>query len=117
MKSIEIKISKEVRKHKETIFFGLSARQFLCAIFAVAIAAGLYLGLGNILGKEVAGWVCILSAAPVAIAGFFSYNDMTLEQFLWAVVKSELLCAGVRLFQSENFYYELLKGKEGDGLD
>ena len=36
---LEIKIPKEVRQHKETIFFGLSARQFLCAAAAVGIAA------------------------------------------------------------------------------
>ena len=32
---MEIKIPKEVRQHKETIFFGLSARQFFCAAVAV----------------------------------------------------------------------------------
>ena len=31
---MEIKIPKEVRQHKETIFFGLSARQFFCAAVA-----------------------------------------------------------------------------------
>ena len=37
---MEIKIPKEVRAHKETIFFGLSARQFICAVLAVAVAVG-----------------------------------------------------------------------------
>ena len=27
---MEIKIPKEVRQHSETIFFGLSTRQFIC---------------------------------------------------------------------------------------
>ena len=47
---MEIKIPKEVRQHKETIFFGLSAWQFLCAFFAVGIAGGIYLGLGWVIG-------------------------------------------------------------------
>ena len=51
---IEVKIPKEIRAHRETIFFGLSARQFICAILAVALAAGIYLGLGNVIGKEAA---------------------------------------------------------------
>ena len=34
---MEIKIPKEVRQHKETIFFGLSVRQFVCAVLAVAV--------------------------------------------------------------------------------
>lgn len=40
-----------------------------------------YLLLGPVAGKETASWVCILAAAPVAVAGFFSYNGLTLEQF------------------------------------
>ena len=47
-----------------------------------------YLLLGPALGKETASWVCILAAAPVAVAGFFSYNGLTLEQFVWAFIKS-----------------------------
>lgn len=60
-----------------------------------------YLLLGPALGKETASWVCILAAAPVAVAGFFHYNGLTLEQFVWAFLKSELLCAGERRFVSE----------------
>lgn len=115
--AIEIKIPKEVRKHKETIFFGLTARQFFCAVAAVGLAASLYLGLGPVIGKDMASWLCILAAAPVALAGFFHYNGMTLEQFLWAVVKSELLLAGGRPFASENFYYNLLRRKGDQDFD
>ena len=114
---MEIKIPKEVRQHKETIFFGLSARQFLCALFAVGIAAAVYLGLRGPVGQEAASWACILAAAPVAVAGFFSYNGLTLEQFLWAFLKSEVLCAGKRVFRSENFYYRALGRKEDRDFD
>lgn len=114
---MEIKIPKEVRQHKETIFFGLSARQFFCAIIAVGLAVAVYLCLGPVIGKETASWVCILAAAPIAIAGFFSYNGMTLEQFAWAFIKSEILCAGERRFISKNFYYELFKRKGGQDFD
>lgn len=56
---IEVKIPKEIRAHRETIFFGLSARQFICAILAVGLAAGIYLGLGGIIGKKLqAGFAC-----------------------------------------------------------
>ena len=114
---MEIKIPKEVRQHKETIFFGLSARQFFCALVAVGLAVGVYLGLGDILGKETASWLCILAAAPVALAGFFNYNGMTLEQFAWAFLKSEFLCAGERRFISKNIYYEMLKRKGAEDFD
>ena len=114
---MEIKIPKEVRKHRETIFFGLSARQFFCAVIAVGLAVGIYLGLGPVTGKETASWLCILAAAPVALAGFFHYNGMSLEQFAWAFLKSELLCAGERHFISRNFYYEALKRKGVEDFD
>ena len=50
---MEIKIPKEVRQHKETIFFGLTARQFLCSVLAVGVAVGFSVGLavGWILGS------------------------------------------------------------------
>ena len=114
---MEIKIPKDVRQHKETIFFGLSARQFLCALSAVGIAVTVYLGLSGSAGQEIAGWACILSAGPVAAAGFFQYNGLTLEQFLWAVLKSQALCAGKRVFRAENIYYKALGRREDKDFD
>lgn len=111
MNTIEIKIPKEVRQHKESIFFGLSVRQFICSAFAVAIAVGLYILCGKTIGKETASWVCILSAAPFAIAGFFSYNGMTLEKFVWVFLKSEILCTGNRPFIAENFHFKAMSRK------
>ncbi len=117
MNAIEVKIPKEVRQHKETIFFGLSMRQFLCSLMAVAVAAGVYLLLKDAIGEDNASWVCIIAAAPFAVAGFFTYNGMNMEQFLWAVIKSELLCSGNRPFASENFHYQALRRKERDDFD
>lgn len=97
--------------------FGLSARQFLCALFAVGIAVAVYLSLGETIGKETASWACILAAAPMAAAGFFTYNGLTLEQFAWAFLKSEILCAGNRVFKAENIYYKALGRKEREDFD
>ena len=79
---------------------------------ALFIAAGIYLGLGSLIGRETASWLCIVLAAPFAAAGFFSYNGLTFEQFLWAVIKSELLFAGERKYISETLYYEACLEKE-----
>ena len=106
-----------MRKHKETIFFGLSLRQFLCAVLSLVVAAGVFLLTRQLVGKELASWLCILSAAPVALAGFFSYNGLTLEEFIWAVIRSELLCAGPRKLIARNLYYDLLHRKERDDFD
>ena len=84
---------------------------------AVGIAVAVYLLLGPAIDKENASWLCVLATAPVAVAGFFSYNGLTLAQFAWAFLKSELLCAGGRRFVSENFYYNMLGRKETDDFD
>lgn len=76
-------------------------------------------GPGPVLGKETASWVCILAAAPFAVAGFFQYNGLTFGQFLWAVLKSQVLYAGPRVFRAENLYCAALsrKGKPYDTED
>mgnify|MGYP000578727763 CR=1 FL=1 len=47
---MEIKIPKEVHQHRETIFFGLSTRQFLCSALAVGAAVGVYLMFKGVVG-------------------------------------------------------------------
>ena len=77
---------------------------------------GIILTRGTI-GKETASWVCIVAAAPLAAAGFFRYNGLTFEQFAWAFIKSQILCAGPRVFRSENLYCKILSEKEKNIYD
>ena len=106
--SIEVKVIKEIRDYKESIFFGLTARQFFCSLLAVGTAVGLYFLFSPMLGIEGTGWICILGAAPFAACGFFRYHGMTAEQFAWAWFQSEFLMPKKLVFQSDCFYYELL---------
>ena len=106
---IEIKINKEVRDYQESIFFGLSLRQFICSAMAIAVAVILYFLLGRILGNSELGWVCILAAFPFAICGFFRYNGMYFEQFTWAFIRSELLYPRQLVYNSENLYAAAMK--------
>ena len=104
---MEIKIPKEVRQHSETIFFGLSTRQFICAVLAVSVAIGTYFLTKGAIGKETASWVCIVAAAPLAAAGFFRYNGLTFEQFVCVYQVTDFMCRaeGVPLRKSvlQNF--------------
>lgn len=104
---MEIKINKEIKDYKESMFFGLSMRQFVCSALAVGAAVGTYFGLRDIAGKEMVSWLCIIIAAPFPAAGFFKYNGMTFEQFALAAIRSELLAAGKRVYKSENFLYKI----------
>ena len=88
---MEVKMNKEIQDYKESFFFGLSMRQCFFSLLAVAAATGVYLGLKDLLGTEITGWMSVLAAAPFAGCGFVTYHQMTLEQFAWAWIKSEIL--------------------------
>jgi len=117
---IEVRINKEVRDYQESLFFGLSLRQLLFALLAVLVAVGVYFGLKDVVGSGEIGWVCVLAAFPFALGGFFTYNGMTFERFLLAVIRSELLYPRKLVFKSENLYAKALENstiKEGLKLD
>ena len=106
---MEIRINKEIKDYHESLFIGLSMRQFICSLGAVGAAVGIYFGLSNVLDKETVSWLCIVCAAPLAAAGFFKYNGMNFEQFVIAYIYSEFICSGVRTYQSENYIYDAYK--------
>lgn len=108
---LEVKINREIRNYTESMFFGLSMRQFVFSVLAILVAVGLYFLLKPYFGTETVSWMCILGAAPFAALGFITYHGMTAEQFLWAWLRSELLEPKELRFESSNLYYEALKDK------
>ena len=111
---MEIKVPKEVRQYHESIFFSgcrcgsLDARlplweQRWGCILDVWI---------RLERKRRAGYV-FWGAAPLALAGFFTYNGMPLEKFLWAVFKSQVLRARPRVFRAKNYCYIFFFVKKG----
>ena len=59
----------------------------------------------------MAGWACMLGAAPFAACGFVRYHNMTAEQLLWVIIKSELLTPHKLVFREENLYYTAMRSK------
>ena len=88
---MEVKMNKEIRNYQESMFMGLNLRQCIFSLLAIAVAVGIYFGLGKYVGQEMTGWLCILGAAPFAACGFFQYHGMNAEQFAWAYIKSDFL--------------------------
>lgn len=88
---MEIKINREIRDYSESMFFGLSMRQFFFSLIAIGVAVGIYFGLKPYVGTETVSWMCILGAAPFAALGFIRYHGMPAEKFLWVWLRSELL--------------------------
>lgn len=106
---MEVKINKEIRNYTESMFFGLSLRQFIFSLLAIGVAVGLYFLLRPHFGTETLSWMCILGAAPFAVMGFVRYNGMTAEQFVCAWFKSEFMTPKKLMFLPDNLYYETLK--------
>lgn len=106
---MEVKINREIRNYTESLFFGLSMRQFIFSVLAVGVTVGIYFSFRDFWGTETVSWICIISAVPFAALGFIHYHGMTAEQFLWAYIKSEFLIPRKLTFYPTNIYYEALK--------
>ena len=118
---MEVKMNKEIRDYQESMFFGLNFRQCAFSALAILAAVGTYLATRKIAIDEVRGWMCMASAVPFAICGFFKYHGMTAEQFLVAFIRSEFLYPKKLVFRSENLYAacleELIRTGEKTGKD
>lgn len=108
--SQELSCEANIRNYTESMFFGLTMRQFVFSLLAVGVAVGLYFLLRPYVGTETVSWMCVLGAAPFAALGFVSYHGMTAEQFLWAWFRSEMLEPREIRFEPVNYYYEALRG-------
>ena len=106
---MEVKINREIRQYTESMFFGLSLRQFVFSLLAVGIAILLYFLIKPYAGRESVSWMCILGAAPFAAMGFITYHGMTAEQFLIAWLRSELIEPREIRFESNNYYYDAMR--------
>ena len=97
---MEIKINHEIKDYTESIFFGLSARQFIYSLLACAAAIGLYFGLRGRVGTEPLSWICMLGAAPFAALGFIKYHGMTAGVLLRTWFRSEMLMPRYLVFKA-----------------
>ena len=113
---MEVKINREIREYTESMFFGLSLRQFIFSAMACIVAVCAYFLLRPYLGTETVSWVCILVAVPFAVVGFVKYNGMTAEKFIWAYIKSEILIPKRLVFRNTNMYWQMIEeGKKDKG--
>ena len=111
---MEVKINREIREYTESMFFGLTLRQFIFTVLAAATSIISYFILRPVIGIEAVSWVCMLTAVPFAVLGFVRYNGMPAEKFIWAWIKSEILMPRHLCFGNSNLYMELLSGAERD---
>ena len=82
MSVVKRRIPHEVKAYKSTMFFGLTTRQVICVIIAVLLVVPTVWLNSNYLDldEDVFGYLIMLEVIPLAACGWFSYNDMPIEQ-------------------------------------
>ena len=111
---MEVKINREIREYTESMFFGLTMRQFIFSVLALAASVLSYFLLRPLAGLEAVSWICMLAAVPFAVLGFVRYNGMPAEKFIMAWIRSEILMPKKLYFGNSNLYMELLKQAENE---
>ena len=106
---MEVRINKEVRNYTESIFFGLSMRQFFFSVVACVIAVVIYFSFIDTLGTEITSWLCIIGAIPFAALGFISFQNLNAEQIVLTAWHSFLLSKTDLIDKPYNLYLDLTK--------
>jgi hypothetical protein len=102
---MEIKINKEVREYSEKILFGLSARQFILALAAIAVSLVLYFTLP--FQTDVKLTFCLVATSPFIVFGFMTVQGHSLEEYLKRM-KDRLQTPELKLGE-ENIYYRIYR--------
>lgn len=101
---IAVRIPEEIRKYKERIMFGLSARQLICTIIALGICIPLYFFGNKYIDEDALSWIIILIALPIFAIGFFTFNGMPMEKFILAYLKFSFINPLKRRYKTENAF-------------
>ncbi|BAL01891.1 hypothetical protein OBV_p-00360 (plasmid) [Oscillibacter valericigenes Sjm18-20] len=101
---IAVRIPEEIRKYKERIMFGLTARQLVSTLLALLICVPLYYYGIKYIPVDVLSWLVIFVAVPLVAIGFFKFNGMPMEKFIVAFFKYELFFPTKRKFKVDNAF-------------
>ncbi len=103
---IEIKIPKEITDYKEKFLFGLTVRQFVSAVAALAICVPLFVFGKDFIGEDIIGWLIILIAVPIFAFGFFKYDGMPFEKFLAMLYRQKWVEPQRRTFEELPVFWD-----------
>jgi hypothetical protein len=101
---IDIKIPKEIRDYKETIFAGLNLRQIISLSIAFGINVPLYMYAKTHIGDELASWLVLLTGVPVFLIGFIKFDGMPFEKYFKVMLRFNFLVPRKRKYKVENIY-------------
>lgn len=77
-----IEINKDIDKYQETLALGLTARQLFFSLAAIALGSSIVFLLYPYIGLTLSAYVAIPIVSPVALSGFYSYNEMAFTEVM-----------------------------------
>ena len=104
MTGIVIRIPTDIRKYKERIVFGLSVRQLICTVIALAVCVPLYFFGRGYITDDILSWAILIVALPLLAMGFVTINNLPMEKYIVEWLKFELLYPARRRFTSSNAF-------------
>ncbi len=111
--NVSISINPEIREYTESIFWGLTLRQFLFSLAGCIVSVGIFFFLRGAIGMEAVSWACIFGMLPCALLGFVKYHGMPAEQLLVMLIKSEIMMPRELPFRSVNLLEILTDQRSG----
>lgn len=72
-----IEINKDIEDYKESVFFGMTAKQFISSILCLAVGGGTVFLLMPYVGLKIAAYITVPIVTPIAMSGFYSLNGMS----------------------------------------
>lgn len=77
-----IEINKDIQNYKESVVFGLNARQLIFSVLSVVSGGGIVFLTYPYVGMTTSAYIAIPVVAPIALSGFYSYNGMTFMEMM-----------------------------------
>lgn len=109
---MEVKMNKEVTEYRENVFMGLSVRKVVWLVFAGIVAICVYFWAKPRFGENVTSILCMVSAVPCILMGFFRRNGLYFDRYILTVFRFYFVIPRFLYFKSENPLYEKYQQKE-----
>ncbi len=77
-----IQINKDIDRYQESVAMGLSPKQLAFSVSSVVVGGGIVLGLYPVVGLTLAVYVAVPCVVPIALGGFYSFNEMDFYEFM-----------------------------------
>lgn len=102
---ISVRIPNEIRKYKEKIALGMTARQLISTCVALAICAPLAIFGGKVWGDDLNSWLVLIVGLPILGFGWFKINELPFEKFMALAIRYYFLVPNKRKTKNENFFH------------